>query len=185
MTIESRFWLVDIRIDKIFHLINARFWLVKRLKTPWLDWMNFISVGLNSMSILFFFHVKNNWLRNLLFLFTYIRFLRLFNISFLKIWGILNLPRFLFLLIEIPSLKRNERATCPECGREYTRLHASRHRKHCGVSKCSNCNFYTQTARNLLIISRRSIVNIMLNYVLRNLKTHSSRRQNGYIFNKT
>ena len=39
-------------------------------------------------------------------------------------------------------------------------------------------------ASNLLIISKRSIVNLLLNYVLSSLKTHSKRRKNWYIFNK-
>ena len=61
-------------------------WLIaKRLKTPWLDWKIFISARLNSITILIFFHVKNNCLRNLLFLFTFIRFLRLFNFFFLNL----------------------------------------------------------------------------------------------------
>ena len=48
-------------------------WLIL-LKTPWLDWMIFISARLNSISILIFFLVKNNWLISLLFLFTFILF---------------------------------------------------------------------------------------------------------------
>ena len=86
--------------------------IAKLLKTPWLDWINLISSRLNSNSILIFFHVKSNWLRNLLFLFIFIHFLRLFNFSFLKNWDILNLPFFLFLLIEMPSLNRNEKIAC-------------------------------------------------------------------------
>ena len=91
-------------------------WLIL-LKTPWLDWMIFISARLNSISILILFHVKNNWLISLLFLFTFIQFLRLFNPSYLKIWYILNLPFNLSLLIEMPSLNRNEGVACLECGR--------------------------------------------------------------------
>ena len=88
-------------------------WLIaKLLKTPWLDCINLNSARLNSKSILIFFHVKINWLKNLLFLFIFIHFLRLFNFSFLKIWDILNLPFFLFLLIEMSSLNRNERIAC-------------------------------------------------------------------------
>ena len=59
-----------------------------------------------------------------------------------------NSPNF-FLLFEMPSLIRNKRVACLECGREYTRLHASRHRKHCGVLKCSICNFYTFSSEEL------------------------------------
>ena len=76
-------------------------------------------------------------------------FLRLFNSSYLKTWSNLNLPFNLFLLIEMPSLNRNDRVACLECGREYTRLHASRHCRFCGVLKCSNCNFYTYSKDEL------------------------------------
>ena len=85
--------------------------------------------------------------KNFSFLFNFIQFLRLINFSFLKIWVILNLP--FFLLIEMPSLNRNQRIACLECGREYTRLYTSRHRKHCGVLKCSNFNFYTYSSDEL------------------------------------
>ena len=47
------------------------------------------------------------------------------------------------------SLNTNERVECPECGREYTRSHASRHRKHCGVLKWFSCNFYTYSSEEL------------------------------------
>ena len=118
-------------------------WLIsKLLKTPWLDWMIFISARLNCISSPIFFHVKKNCLRNLLFQFIFIHFLRLLIFSFLKIWDILNLPFFLFLHIEMPSLNRSERIACLESGREYTRKDASSHRKHCDVLLCSNCNFY-------------------------------------------
>ena len=49
----------------------------------------------------------------------------------------------------MPSLNRNERTACLECGREYTRKDASRHRKHCVVLKCSYCNFYTYSSEEL------------------------------------
>ena len=49
----------------------------------------------------------------------------------------------------MPSLNRNETVACFECGREYTRLHASRHRRTCGVLKFSNCNFYTYSSEEL------------------------------------
>ena len=112
------------------------------MKTAWLDWIRFISARLNSESIQIFFHVKNNWLRILLFLFIFILFFRLCNFSFLNFWDILNLPYFFYLL------NRNERIACLEFSTEYTRLHASRHRKHCGVLKCSNCNFYTYSSED-------------------------------------
>ena len=47
------------------------------------------------------------------------------------------------------SLNRNERVACLECGREYTQKDASRHRRTCGVLKCSNCNFYTYSSEEL------------------------------------
>ena len=111
--------------------------------------MIFISARLNSISNLILFHVKNNWLISLLFLFTFIHFLRLFNSSYLKIWYILNLPFNVSIPIEMPSLNRNKKVACLEFGREYTRLHASRHRRTCGVLKCSNCNFYTYSSEEL------------------------------------
>ena len=49
----------------------------------------------------------------------------------------------------MPSLNRNERVACLECGREYTHKDASRHRRTCGVLKCSNCNFYTYSSEEL------------------------------------
>ena len=49
----------------------------------------------------------------------------------------------------MPSLNRNERVACFECGREYTHKDASRHRRTCGVLKCSNCNFYTYSSEEL------------------------------------
>ena len=49
----------------------------------------------------------------------------------------------------MPSLNRNERVACLECGRDYTHKDASRHRRTCGVLKCSNCNFYTYSSEEL------------------------------------
>ena len=49
----------------------------------------------------------------------------------------------------MPSLNRNERVACLECGREYTHKDASRHRRRCGVLKCSNCTFYTYSSEEL------------------------------------
>ena len=69
--------------------------------------------------------------------------MRLFDSSYLKLWDNLNLPFHLSLFIEMPSLKRNETVAWLEFGREHTRLHASRHRRSCGVLKSSNCIFYT------------------------------------------
>ena len=140
-------WLITEKTKISLQLMLDSDWLIANfLKSPWLDWINFISARFNSKSILIFFNVKINWVRNLLFVFNFFHFLRLFNFSFLNI---LNLQFFLFLLIEMPSLNRNERIACLECGREYTRLHASRPWKHCGVLKCSNCNFYTYSSEEL------------------------------------
>ena len=119
-------------------------WLIL-LKIPWLDWMIFISARLNSISILIFFLVKNNWLISLLFLFNFIHFLRLLNSPYLKIWYILNLPFNFFLLLRC----LHSRVACLECGREYTHKDASRHRRTCGVLKCSNCNFDTYSSEEL------------------------------------
>ena len=80
-------------------------WLIL-LKIPWLDWMIFISARLNSISILIFFLVKNNWLISLLFLFTFILFLRLFNSPYLKIWYISNLL-FNFSLLYVLNVAGN------------------------------------------------------------------------------
>ena len=107
------------------------------LKIPWLDWMIFISARLNSISILIFFLVKNNWLISSLFLLTFIHFLRLFNSPYVKIWYILNLPFKFSLLLRCLG------------GREYTHKDASRHRRTCGVLKCSNCNFYIYSSEEL------------------------------------
>ena len=49
----------------------------------------------------------------------------------------------------MPLLNKNKRNACLECGQEYTRKDASRHRKHCDVLKCSNCNFYTTSSEEL------------------------------------
>ena len=107
------------------------------------------TLPLNIISILIFFIVKNNWLKSLLFLFNFILFLRLFNSSYLKIWYILNLSFNFSVLFEMPSLNRSERVACLECGREYTHKDASRHRRTCGVLKCSNCNFHTYSSEEL------------------------------------
>ena len=112
-----------------------------------------ISARLNSRSKLIFFHFKNNWLRNSHNYFC----LRLFFFEAIQLFFSKNLghskSRFfsqpLSKIIEMPSLNRNERVACLECGREYTRKDVSRHRNHCGVLKCSNCNFYTYSNEEL------------------------------------
>ena len=57
--------------------------------------------------------------------------------------------QFFNLFIEMPSMNRNEKAANLDCGREYTRKDASRHRKTCGVLKCWNSNFYTCSSDEL------------------------------------
>ena len=44
----------------------------------------------------------------------------------------------------MPSLNRNERVACLECGRYYTHKNASRHRRTCSVLK-----FYTYSSEEL------------------------------------
>ena len=77
------------------------------------------------------------------------------QLIYLKIWYNLNLPFNFSLLIEMPSLNRNERAACLECGREYNHLHASRHRRTCSVLKCSKCNIYTYSSEELINYFRK------------------------------
>ena len=113
--------------------------------------MIFISARLNSISFLIFFHVKINWLKKLLFFFFY-SFFEAIQLFLSKSLGLSESPiysQLLFLIIEMPSLNRNERVASFECGREYTRKGASRHRKHCCVLKCSLCNFYTYRSEEL------------------------------------
>ena len=66
-------------------------WLML-LKIPWLDWMIFISARLNSISILIFFLVKNNWLISLLFLFTFIYFFEAIQLTLSKNLGHFKSP---------------------------------------------------------------------------------------------
>ena len=101
------------------------------------------------ISIQVFFHLKNICLGGLRFLFTLTNSLKLFNSFIRKVWDILNLPFNLKFFLETSSLNRNERVACLECGREYTRKDASRHRRTCGVLKCSNCNRYTYSSDEL------------------------------------
>ena len=98
-------------------------WLIL-LKIPWLDWMIFISARLNSISILIFFLVKNNWLISLLFLFTFIHCLRLFNSPYLKNWYILNLPfNFSLLLRCLHSIETKELHVLNVAGNTLTKMH--------------------------------------------------------------
>ena len=66
-------------------------WMIL-LKIPWLDWMIFISVRLNRISILIFFLVKNNWLISLLFLFIFNYFFGAIQLALSKNLGHFESP---------------------------------------------------------------------------------------------
>ena len=150
-------------------------WLIL-LKIPWLDWMIFISTRLNSISILIFFLVKNNWLISLLFLFTFIHFLRLFNSPYLKIWYILYLPfNFSLLLRCLHSIETKELHVLNVAGITLTKMHQDIE-EHVVFWSVLTVIFILIAARNSLIISRRSILSIILNYVLSRLQTHFRKR---------
>ena len=86
---------------------------------------DFFSARLNSISHLIFFKVKIfNWLISLLFLFTFIHFLRLFNASYLKFWYISNLPfNFSFLLRCRHSIETKELHVLNVAGNTLTKMH--------------------------------------------------------------
>ena len=150
-------------------------WLIL-LKFPWLDWMIFISARLNSIFILIFFLVKNNWLISLLFLFTFIHFLRLFNSPYPKIWYILNLPfNFSLLLRCLHSIETKQLHVLNVAGNTLTKMHQDIVENVVFWSVLT-VTFILIAARNSLIISRRSILSIILNYVLSRLQTHFRRR---------
>ena len=52
----------------------------------------------------------------------------------------------------MPALNRNEKKKCEDCGKEYRRADAARHRKSCvrGVISCPECNYcsYNQQEMN-------------------------------------
>ena len=84
----------------------------------------FFSARLNSISILIFFHVKNNYLISLLFLFNFIHFSRLFNSSYLKNWYISNLPfNFSLLLRCRHSIETKELHVLNVVGNTLTKMH--------------------------------------------------------------
>ena len=150
-------------------------WLLL-LKIPWLDWMIFISARLNSISILIIFLVKNNWLKILLFLFTSIHFLRLFNSPYLKNWYILNLPfNFSLLLRCLQTIETKELHVLNVAGNTLTKMHQDIV-EHVVFWSVLTVIFILIAARNSLIISRRSILSIILNYVLSRLQTHFRKR---------
>ena len=81
----------------------------------------------------------------------------------------------LFLFIE---MSRNERVSCFEYGRDYTRKNASRHRRTYGVLKCPNCNFHTYSREELSINikkhSCRETFYMVIEITLGSLPTHST-----------
>ena len=51
----------------------------------------------------------------------------------------------------MPSLNRNEKVKCEDCGKEYRRADAARHRKSCvrGVISCPQCNYWTYNQQKM------------------------------------
>ena len=51
----------------------------------------------------------------------------------------------------MPSLNRNEKVKCENCGKEYRRDHAARHSKNCvrGVISCSECRYFTYNQQEM------------------------------------
>ena len=51
----------------------------------------------------------------------------------------------------MPSLNRNEKVQCGDCGNLYVRAHAARHRKNCvrGVISCSECMYFTYNQQEM------------------------------------
>ena len=51
----------------------------------------------------------------------------------------------------MPSLNRNEKVKCEDCGKEYRRDHAARHHKSCarGVISCPECNYCTYNQQEM------------------------------------
>ena len=55
-------------------------------------------------------------------------------------------------IIEMPSLNRNEKVTCENCGTQITKLNLARHKKSCsaGTLFCTLCpNFFTKSQNDL------------------------------------
>ena len=155
-------------------MLDSDWWIL--LKIPWLDWMIFISARLNSISILIFFLVKNNWIISLLFLFTFVHFLRRFTSPYLKIWYILNLSvNFSLLLRCLHSKETKELDVLNVAGNTLIKMHQNIV-EHVVFWSVLTVIFILIAARNSLIISRRSILSIILNYVLSRLQTHFRRR---------
>ena len=51
----------------------------------------------------------------------------------------------------MPSLNKNEKVKCEDCGKEYRRDNAARHRKSCvrGVISCPECNYCTYNQQEM------------------------------------
>ena len=51
----------------------------------------------------------------------------------------------------MPSLNRNEKMKCEDCGKEYRRDHAARHRKSCqaGIISCPDCKYFTYNKQEM------------------------------------
>ena len=50
----------------------------------------------------------------------------------------------------MPTLNRNEKVKCEDCGNMYTRQNAARHQKRCEKQKehkCPNCHFFYKEQR--------------------------------------
>ena len=51
----------------------------------------------------------------------------------------------------MPSLNRNEKVQCGDCGNMYVRQHAARHRKRCqaGIISCLDCKYFTYNKQEM------------------------------------
>ena len=52
---------------------------------------------------------------------------------------------------QMPALKRNEKVKCEDCGKEYSRANAARHRKSCqsGIISCPDCKYFTNNKQEM------------------------------------
>ena len=51
----------------------------------------------------------------------------------------------------MPTLNRNEKVKCADCGNMYIRQNAARHRKNCskGVISCPDCKYFTYNQQEM------------------------------------
>ena len=51
----------------------------------------------------------------------------------------------------MPSLNRNEKVQCGDCGNMYVRQHAARHRKSCqaGIISCPDCKYFNYNKQEM------------------------------------